>query len=89
MLIRFGRSSANPSPFVSRAFGVGQFTARYFNDGMSRFASPAIPPIISLALGVGHEPEPLTLVRGTNGGCGEQTPFRIEPERGKVSEDMG
>lgn len=37
---------------------------------------------------MGHEPEPFTLVRGTNGGCGEQTPFRIEPELGKVTEDV-
>lgn len=38
---------------------------------------------------MGHEPEPFTLVRGANGGRGEQTPFRIEPEGGKVSEDVG
>jgi len=30
----------------------------------------------------------LPFVRGTNVGCGEQTPFRIEPEVGKVGEDV-
>jgi hypothetical protein len=27
-------------------------------------------------------------MRGTNGGRGEHTPFRIEPEAGKVGEDV-
>jgi len=38
---------------------------------------------------VGQEPEPFPLVGGANGGCGQQTPFRIEPHRGKVGEDVG
>ena len=42
----------------------------------------------SAAFGVGHEPEPFAFVRGANGGRGEQTPFRIEPEVGKVGEDV-
>lgn len=29
----------------------------------------------------------MTSVRGTNGRCGEQTPFRIEPETGKIPAD--
>ena len=37
---------------------------------------------------MGQEPEPLPLVRGANGGRREQTPFRIEPELGKVGEDV-
>lgn len=36
-----------------------------------------------------HKPEPLPAVRGTNVGRGVQTPFRIEPEFGKVTENMG
>jgi hypothetical protein len=38
---------------------------------------------------VGNDPEPFPLVRGTNIGRGVQTPFRIEPERGKRTEDFG
>lgn len=41
------------------------------------------------ARGVGHEPEPFPAVGGANGGRGEQTPLRIEPELGKITEDMG
>lgn len=37
---------------------------------------------------MGHEPEPLASVRGTNVGRAEQTPLRIEPELGKVGEDV-
>ena len=40
------------------------------------------------AIGVGQEPEPFPSVRGSNVGRGEQTPFRIEPEFGKVGEDV-
>lgn len=43
----------------------------------------------SRAAGVPHEPEPRAEVRGANGCRAEQTPFRIEPELGKVVEDMG
>src|SRR5690606_22219552 len=42
----------------------------------------------SCAVGVGQEPEPLPLVRGANGGRGEQTPFRIEPEDGQRPENV-
>jgi hypothetical protein len=41
----------------------------------------------SIPVAVGHKPEPFASVRGTNGGCGEQTPFRIKPEDGKVAQD--
>jgi hypothetical protein len=58
---------------------------------------PCVPVVVglppepreSLAVGVGQEPEAFAFVGGTNGGCGEQTPFRIEPELGKVVEDFG
>lgn len=42
----------------------------------------------SPAHGVGHDPDAFALVRGTNGSRGVQTPFRIEPEVGKVGEDV-
>lgn len=34
------------------------------------------------------KPDPLAAMRGTNGGRGETAPFRIEPELGKVGEDV-
>ncbi len=41
----------------------------------------------SLAVGVGQKPPALPVVGCANLGRGEQTPFRIEPEVGKVTED--
>jgi hypothetical protein len=43
----------------------------------------------SIPVGVGQAPPSLPLVWGTNGRRAEQTPFRIEPELGKVIEDFG
>lgn len=40
------------------------------------------------ARGVAHEPEAFALVGGANGRRGEQTPLRIEPEVGKIGEDV-
>jgi len=37
---------------------------------------------------VGEEPESVSAVRRANVGRAEHTPFRIEPEVGKVAEDM-
>lgn len=42
----------------------------------------------SVPVGVGQEPDTLAAVWCANGGRGEQTPFRIEPEFGKVGEDV-
>jgi hypothetical protein len=44
------------------------------------FASPLV--------GVGQQPEPFPPVGCANGGRGVQTPLRIEPEDGKVGEDV-
>lgn len=38
-------------------------------------------------MSVGQDEDPLPLVGSANGGRGEQTPLRIEPEAGKVSKD--
>jgi hypothetical protein len=71
----------------SRATGVPHIA-----DDFRRFEcwkpSVGIPPDPSFACGVGQEPEPLPLVGCANGGRGEQTPFRIEPEVGKVGADV-
>jgi len=40
------------------------------------------------AFDVGQQPEPFASVWGANGGRGEQRPFRIEPESGKVGQDV-
>ena len=40
------------------------------------------------ALGVGHDPDPVPLVRGTNGGSGYTVPFRIVPDLSKRPEHL-
>jgi hypothetical protein len=44
--------------------------------------------LLSVAFGVGQKPEALASVGGANVGRGQQTPLRIEPEAGKVGEDV-
>jgi hypothetical protein len=44
-----------------------------------------LPPFGTL--GVGHQPEPVTSVRGANGGSGYAIPLRVIPARGQVSEN--
>ena len=74
----------------SRATGVPHIATLCFSVGRKSSRLCAVDPLVpSCPRGVGHEPEPLAFMRGTNGGRVEQTPFRIEPEVGKVSEDMG
>jgi hypothetical protein len=50
--------------------------------------SSDVTRFVSFVVGVGQDPDSLASVRGTNVGCGEHTPFRIEPEFGKVGEDV-
>lgn len=73
-------------PLQSRAFGVVQLAVACPPVRPSRWGSVPLNP--SDARGVGQEPEPFALVRGANGGCGEQPPFRIPPVFGKVGEDV-
>jgi hypothetical protein len=40
-----------------------------------------------LAVGVGHNPDPLAFVRSSGGVCSQHTPARIKPQRGQVSEN--
>ena len=42
--------------------------------------------LVSFIIGVGHNPDPVTVVRGTNRGRGYAIPFRIIPEGGQVAE---
>ena len=39
-----------------------------------------------LAVGVGHDEDPLTEMRGTKGNRWQTVPLRIHPERGQVAE---
>lgn len=85
----------------SEARGVGHIAARVGSPGvfLSTWLGPFAFALCAagvghifrpfVASGDGHEPETFTLVGGTNGGRGEQTPLRIEPERGKITEDIG
>src|SRR5262245_19051312 len=43
--------------------------------------------LLSPAVGVGHKPEPVSIMRGTNGGSRYAMPLCIKPERGQVSEN--
>jgi hypothetical protein len=84
-------------PFQSVAEGVGHILAAH----VSRLGMPALlngrpffvpfcPDPYRLAVGVGYSPrdheEPVTAVRGADGGCGNAIPRRIVPARGKVTE---
>jgi len=42
-----------------------------------------------MPVAVGQHEESLAQLRGADLGRGEQTPLRIEPERGKVAKDVG
>jgi hypothetical protein len=42
---------------------------------------------VSIAVAVGHDEDPVTAVRGTNGCRWDAVPFRIVPARGQVSEN--
>jgi hypothetical protein len=46
-----------------------------------------LPPLPSDAFGVGHEPDPVTEVRGANGRRWNAVPLRVIPERGQVPEN--
>jgi hypothetical protein len=41
----------------------------------------------SIAVGVGHDPDPVAEVRGTNGTSWDAVPFRVIPEGGQVAKD--
>jgi hypothetical protein len=56
-------------------------------DGLSRRAVAFAVLLESFATGVGHNPDPISTVRGTNGGSRYAMPLRIKPERGQVSEN--
>jgi hypothetical protein len=82
----------SPPLAPSCALGVGHIrTARSVSVPVhpSSSASELLPDCLaSPDVGVGQQPEPFPSMRCANGGRREQTPFRIEPEVGKVGEDV-
>ena len=79
--------------FASVVFGVGHTFA--VPASVSPCPCPCegagLPPDfrMSIVVGVGPDPDAFPSVRGANGCRAEQTPLRIEPELGKVMEDVG
>jgi hypothetical protein len=78
-------ASPLPDDLQSIDVGVGHWSADRFSEA---WLYSEIPPAPSVVRGEGQEPEPLPLVGCANGGRGVQTPFRIEPEVGKVGADV-
>lgn len=98
LVVKFWNCAFCPGfPFPSRAVGVGHCFAMTVNDVIA-VRPPPIRAFVarcasgdfwsSLATGVGQQPEPFPLVRRANGCRAETTPLRIEPEAGKVGEDV-
>lgn len=67
-----------PFPFLEERFRRSLRTSHVsgFSESLKRLAD-----------GVGHNPNSVASVRGTNGGSWYAMPFRIKPERGQVSEN--
>ncbi|WP_241265593.1 hypothetical protein [Streptomyces boncukensis] len=91
-LTTFGSPSSNPSPFQSRARGVGNAAIRARNVSL-RFPSNRPGPFPSFVVGVGSSipreredelAEPL--MRSEDLRSPYACPFRIEPEAGQVAE---
>jgi len=74
----------------SLAAGEGKRTAVAKLSGFRVANRLALIPLLSpsSAVGVGHDPEAVPLVRGANGGSWYAMPLRIIPERGQVSENV-
>lgn len=83
-----------PGRLPSRAHGVGHIlTASVSVVPLCRPLSveyaAAPDEALSPAVALGQHEEPFALVRRPNLGRGEQAPFRIEPELGKVAKHLG
>src|SRR5574343_985646 len=86
------RAPARPAA-PSLAVGVGHIRAATAQPSLFGFFRPsplqvsAISFATFVAFGVGHDPDSVAAVRGTNGRSRYAMPFRIKPERGQVSEN--
>lgn len=71
------------------AFSVLHWTATS-RSGREFVNSFTVSPLLSsVAQTVGQDEQSLAAVTGSQRGAGEHSPFRIEPQRGQVSEDGG
>jgi hypothetical protein len=69
--------------------GVGHSPVRAIVSSDGRTAAPGLGDWFvpyGLALGVGHDEDPVTSVRGADGGSGYAVPLRVIPARGQVAE---
>jgi hypothetical protein len=64
--------------------GVGNFTAS--DSGVPPCAYGFVRELVSLATGVGHKPESVSLVRRPNVVSSQHSPPAVIPERGQVTE---
>ena len=71
-------------PVASLAVGVAQRAAA--SGRLCEFLLGDVMPFESRAIGVGHNPEPVTSLRGSDFSRADTRPFRIEPEPGKVTQ---
>jgi hypothetical protein len=78
-------SGQNISHSTHVGFSLPPATVPRFGD----FLAPCVGPLSfqSLAFGVGQNPYPLATVRRSDIVRSQHTPFRIEPQRGQVTED--
>jgi hypothetical protein len=82
---------ADPLPAESITVGGGHFarsTCRPSRPFVGTFASPHAPSFQSRVVGVPQAEPPLAFVRRPDLGRAVQTPLSMEPERGKISEDV-
>ncbi|MEU3198476.1 hypothetical protein [Streptomyces sp. NPDC006996] len=81
------------APFQSRARGVGSCAATaesVRSPSEPRWFGPPFSPSLAFGVGrAGEDEQALTLVGGSHIGRSYSRPFRIEPERGKIGEDVG
>lgn len=59
----------------------------FFSGFFTPSRGDCLPPLKAVALGVGHNPNSVPKLSGTNVGSRYAMPFRIIPERGQVSEN--
>lgn len=81
-----GQSSGNTPRSIAFTITVSDVMVLRVDPIFVRFicmcASGVLPS--SFATGVGHNPDPVPLVRGADGGSWNTVPLRVIPERGKV-----
>jgi hypothetical protein len=80
----FGVGHRGVLEFPKRTASVKLTPECAFEPG--KFRDPA--PLWSPAVGVGHDPDSVPLVKGTDGRSRYAIPFRVVPARGQVAENV-